>query len=434
MALSYADLSAPAPSFGWQPPHSEELVDWRDVLPARRLRYGGCEFKTVATPDGDHELVVGPSGLPLALASTFSGVYPRDPAERAWTQKMRHIALAPYERAFAKRLQLLGKTRSWDMAFNLLEPAEQKALAEGLDRGGGALVPPLPVAEILGYAAEQNLAFKYATVRPIVGSDYLALPTTQPSSAQPNIYTGGPELQPSGETYIPPQAPLALGLAGIAVRKFYAPVIASNDLLADAPYAPAELLRHAGENLGAQLAGQMTMGSGDALNWAGIINTPGIPPFDVTGTTSHSISNTTAAAGSATKLRAQRDALPERYWPGGRWLFSGSVRHAINGLVTQTGSPIMPLVRQPSVGGDEFVLDGLNPVSVTEWMPPDGAAGVATIFGDIRNGYTVALRSDIAMHVVRERYADTDQTLLVFVARLGGAVTRPLAFTLGTLS
>ena len=63
--------------------------------------------------------------------------------------------------------------------------------------------------------------------------------------------------------------------------------------------------------------------------------------------------------------------------------------------------------------------------------PTDGTAtSIPLIFGDF-SGYIIGQRQQITSTVLRERFADTDQTGIILWERVGGNVWNPDAFRFG---
>jgi len=337
--------------------------------------------------------------------------------------------LAASARARPARLER-GWATSEVVGWHTLAPDEQKALAEGLDTSGGVLVPPSFAEAIMSRLPEIGL-LPLANIEPC-DRDMLIVPRVQPSATpgMASIYSGSFEVSPVGE--VPSQSdfdPL-YGANGISMRKFRARTKISNDLLADAgAYMQSEIARLAAADLAAFYTGQMLIGAGTALEWAGILNTTSIATTDLSGTTPHAISNTTASLGSVTPFRALISSLPPQYRANASFIFSESVESALGALVNGVGHQELQFWRD----ADQFLLER-HPYHLTNRMPPNGQAGSVVVFGDLKQAYTVGMRQDLSIRLDTETFGDRDQTQLVIWTRSGAAVTNLDALRIGVLS
>jgi len=359
----------------------------------------------------------------------------------AYDAKLHRLAKPDYAAVFWKWLRASARARparlehGWAsgevVGWHTLSADEQKALSEGLDTSGGVLVPPSFAEQIMARLPESNLIV-LATVRTDVQRDMLLVPRVQPSqtSGMASIYSGSFEVSPVGETPSQSDFDPAYGANAISMRKFRCRTRISNDLLADAgPYFQAEIARLAAADLAAFYTGQMLIGAGNVLEWAGILNTPGIATTDLSGTTPHSISNTTASLGSVTPFRALISSLPPQYRAGASFIFSESVEAALAALTNGVGHQELQFWRD----GQDFLLER-HAYHLTNRMPPNGQAGNVVVFGDLKQAYTVGMRQDLSIRLDTETFGDRDQTQLVIWTRSGAAVTNPDALRIGILS
>jgi HK97 family phage major capsid protein len=73
------------------------------------------------------------------------------------------------------------------------------------------------------------------------------------------------------------------------------------------------------------------------------------------------------------------------------------------------------------------------PVYNSEFMPADATdANKVLVFGDI-SAYVIAQRAQITTVVLRERFADTDQTGIILFERVGGALWNEDAIRIGVV-
>jgi len=259
------------------------------------------------------------------------------------------------------------------------------------------------------------------------------LPRVQPSSDQPSIYSGGFEVAGVGETPAWQDNAPAFGSYWLGMRKFRATAPASNAWLEDAPYATQQLADLAARDLGAKYNAEFLVGAGDSFNWLGVCNTPGIGSTDLTGTTAHTISDTTStgtAAGSVLSWRTLKNSLPPQYQPGASVLFSPSVKQAFENLVDEVARPVF--VWRRDANGDQLFDE--VPYHQSQWMLANFGPGVAAAYGDWKQAYTIGQRADLSLALLTETFADRDQTGVVIIARSGGAVSNVDAVRLGTLS
>ena len=111
------------------------------------------------------------------------------------------------------------------------------------------------------------------------------------------------------------------------------------------------------------------------------------------------------------------------------WFTEGAVRkfEDANGRPLWPGAAVAGMVQ----GSPRMILD--SPVNNSEWMPAIGADAKVLLYGDF-SAYIIAQRAQITTVILRERFADTDQTGIILFERVGGALWNEDAFRVGTLS
>jgi HK97 family phage major capsid protein len=123
-------------------------------------------------------------------------------------------------------------------------------------------------------------------------------------------------------------------------------------------------------------------------------------------------------------------ALPSQYTANAKWLMRRSIEGKVRKLVDASGRFIWPGVLGSGFAMPVKEIDGY-PVINSEFMPTDLTdANKVILFGDF-SGYIIAERAQITSTILRERFADTDQTGIILFERVGGAVWNPDSFRVG---
>lgn len=343
-----------------------------------------------------------------------------------------------YRKAYIQYLRLCGKMHDASMAWTMLKGDEQKALSEGTDTAGGFLVPPDAQAEML-VRLPQRAAVRSAGARVQATSrDILRYPMVQAAAATTGgLASGGGSIFSSGfvgswagETPAFTDVDPSFGSFDIAVKKLRVATKLSNDFLADAMVNPLTFLSTNGADNMALVEDQgFVNGDGSPLQPLGILNS-GISTVDVEGSTTDTISNTTSNAGSMPKIIDVEYSLPSQYTPGAKWMVRRAIEGKIRKLVDASGRFIWPSVLVSGFSRPAKEIDGYE-VTNSEFVPNDGTnANKVIIFGDFSN-YIIAQRAQITSTILRERFADTDQTGIILWERVGGAVWNTDAWRIG---
>lgn len=371
------------------------------------------------------------------------GAMPSDPGTQEYYKLTRAAFQPEYREVYVKYLKLVAKTKSEAIALNALSPAESKALSEGLDSAGGYLVPPDIQSEIFARTAQQSVMRGLCRIVN-TSRDRILWPRVSPAAATTGgVASGGASIFSSafvgtwfGESASQTDIDPAFGTLEIAIRKIRCATKMSNDFISDAiANIPAFLATDGGRNMALVedqgfLNGQ-NLGN-PSLEPMGLLQDADVTTVDVEGSTTDTISNTTSNAGSAPKIIDVSYALPAQYAAGASWLCRRSVEGHVRKLVDGSGRYLWP----PMIAGGFSVptreILG-NPVYNSDFMPIDDTnANKVLIFGDF-SSYIIAQRAQITSTVLRERYADTDQTGIILWERLGGGLSNPDAFRFGVV-
>jgi HK97 family phage major capsid protein len=307
-------------------------------------------------------------------------------------------------------------------------PEERRILQVAVDEQGGFTVPPDVKREVIARAAATAVIRRHATIQPTSGTEAL-WPRVQPHPSSPSVYTSGFVGDWSAETSLATETEPKWGHLVIPVRDLTAHCRLSRNLIADAAFdVVAYIAKDGGTNLGLVEDKGFLTGTGN-LQPAGILNDTGIATVDVEGTTANTISNTTSALGSATKLIDLVAALPSQYHANACWVMHRLTAAKIRKLTDAQGRFLWAagLETQPPT------LLGY-PVELTDFMPQDGTDGnKCLLFGDLGVGYVIGDRERLSVQVLVERYADDNLIGLILRERAGGNVANPDAFRIGVV-
>lgn len=343
-----------------------------------------------------------------------------DPLQAEYFQKTRAAFAPEYKAAYSRYLQLSVKYRSETMAMTMLSPSEQKALSEGSDTAGGFLVPPDVQAEVLSRTAQMSVFRQRASVR-TTSRDKMEFPAVAPHATSGSIYSSGFVGTWVGETPAFTETDPAFQKFEINIRKIRVATKLSNDFVADAATNVLSFLAtDGGRNMALVEESGFIAGDGGPYQPMGILNT-GLTTFDVEGSTSNTISNTTSNAGSAPKIVAGTYTLPSQYAGNASWIMRRAIEGKVRGLVDGMGRPMWPALTGSGFAQAPADLVGA-PVYNSDFMPTDGVDGnKVMLYGDLSN-YIIAQRAQVTSTILRERFADTDQIGIILWERVGGGL------------
>lgn len=359
------------------------------------------------------------------------GPLPRnDQAALEYFQQTRAIIQPDYRNAYVKWLRHGG--RSDALAFSTLSQQEQNALAEGQADAGGFLVPPDIQAEILARLPQTSVMRRLARTIP-TSRDKIQFPAVAPNSTSGSIYSSGFVGGWVGETPAFSETDPTFQQFEIGIKKARVATKLSNDWLQDAAANMlAFLAQNGAENLGLVEDNGFIAGTGANNTPLGILNA-GITTVDVEGSTANLVINTTSSAGSGPKLVALPFNVPSQYAERAQWLFCRSIEGKIAALVDANGRSFMQM--NATGGGSQATSRTINgyPVNNSEFVPNDGTdTNKVVIFGDF-SAYIIAQRAAMSTVVLRERFADTDQTGIIIFERVGGGLWNTDALRIGVV-
>lgn len=365
----------------------------------------------------------------------FGDLPSEDPDAARYFKSMRATFQPLYRSAYTKWLRNATRYRSEAMAFQSLSADEQKALSEGTDTAGGFLVPPDVQAEILVRLPQSSVMSRLG--RSVTTSrDKLVWPRVQAKTTDGSIYSSGFVGGWVGETPAFSDTDASFGTFEIGIKKARVATKLGNDFLADAASnVLAFLAQNGAENMGLVLDKGFIAGLGTPLEPLGILES-GISTVDVEGSADNTFSNnaTEAAAGtgSAPKMITLVYTLPSQYANGAQWLMARLTEGAVRKFEDGNGRPLWPAMAGSGLAPAPRELLGY-PVNNSEFMPAIGADAKVVLFGDF-SAYIIAQRAQITTVVLRERFADTDQTGVILFSRVGGALWNEDALRIGALS
>ena len=334
----------------------------------------------------------------------------------------RHAMSDGYRQAYVKFWRELARSGGSEaMALQKMSPSEQKALAEGTDVSGGFLVPPDTQAEVLARTAQTAVMRRLARVQ-TTNRDILRWPMVKANASSGSIYSSGFVGDWAGETPAFSDTDPAFQMFDVPIKKIRVATKVSNDLVMDSAFNILSFLAVDGaRNMALVEDNGFITGDGTALKPVGLLN-GGFTTFDVEGSTSNTISNTTSSAGSAPKIIAGIYLIPDQYVDGSVFLCSRTIEGKIAALVDANGRPFWSINAGSGFGAPPRNIEGL-PINNSSFMPSDGSDANKVMFvGNVMQAYVIGQRAQITTTVLRERFADTDQTGVILWERVGGAV------------
>lgn len=351
-----------------------------------------------------------------------------DPVAATYFKQTRAIIQPEYRNAFVKWMR--DRSRNDSLAFARLTGAEQNALSEGVDGSGGFLVPPDIQAELLARTAQRSVMRRLCRVVP-TSRDVLRFNALKANATSGSIYSSGFVGGWVGETPAFSETDPSFQQFDIPIKKARVATKLSNDWLADASgNMLATLSQDGGTNLALVEDNGFIAGSGASNEPLGLLN-GGSSTVDVEGSTSDTISNTVSNAGSMPKIMGLAYELPAAYAENGSWLMCRGIQADVARLVAADGRPVWQMAAQAGLAGSmPGTIEGL-PVYVSDFVPDGGTnANKVLIVGDFSN-YIIGQRTALSVNVLRERFADTDQTGIIIFERAGGGVWNTDAFRFG---
>lgn len=344
------------------------------------------------------------------------GKLPDDPKSAAYCKAMRASFTPDYTAAFESYIRKSIRARSDAGAILQLSGREQAALSEGQDDKGGYLVPAQRVGELLSRREARSIMRKYVRTVP-TSSDKIQWPRVQAHGTDGSVYSSAFVGDWAGETPAFTETDPKFGLFDIPIKKVRTATKQSNDLLSDAAFDILAFLATDGaKNIALVEDKGFITGDGTALQPRGIMNS-GADETDVSGTTADTISNTVADRGSADKLIDFVYKVPDQYLQDAVFLTRRANEGKIRKLLDGDGRYLWP---DTGFGATPKDLLGY-PKETSPFVAADGTdANKVGLFGSLGDAYIIAERTAISVVVLRERFADTDQTGIVLFSRVGG--------------
>lgn len=396
----------------------------------KALRKGGWEVKG--------GMIYAPTSRgtmhPMFPEEVLFGPLPSDDKDASEFFKQTRAAMQPeYRKAYTSWLQNLAKAHGSDaMAWTMLESSAQKALSEGTDSAGGFLVPPDVQAEMLVRKAQMAVVRRAGARVQTTSRDVLKYPLVQANTTSGSIYSSGFVGSVAGETPTATDVDAAFGSFDVPIKKIRVATKLSNDFIADAVVNVLSFLSMNGaQNMALVEDNEFLTGDGSALHPLGILN-GGSTQVDITVSplTSHTLVNDTTHPGPPGALITLVYALPPQYADGAVWLMKRTTEGKIRAYVDGAGRYLWPAM---TAGGFSAVTRELMgyPIYGSDFMPADAVTdNNAVLYGDM-SSYIIAERAQITTTVLRERYADNDQTGIILWERVGGAVWNTDGLRLG---
>lgn len=351
-----------------------------------------------------------------------------DPVAADYYKKTRAIMQPEYRAAFVKWMR--DKSRNDALAFARLAGTEQNALSEGVDGSGGFLVPPDVQAELLSRTAQRSVMRRLCRVVP-TSRDVLRYNAIKANSTSGSIYSSGFVGGWVGETPAFSETDPTFEPFDIPIKKARVATKMSNDWLSDAAGNMLGMLaQDGGTNLALVEDNGFIAGTGASNQPLGLLN-GGSSTVDVEGSTTDTISNTVSNAGSMPKIIGLAYELPAQYAENANWLMCRGIEADIARLVAADGRPAWQLAGVAGMSSAmPRTLEGM-PINNSDFVPDGGTnANKVLIVGDFSN-YIIAQRTALSVVILRERFADTDQTGIVIFERAGGGVWNTDAFRFG---
>lgn len=362
------------------------------------------------------------------------GDLPEEPNAVEYFKTTRSAMKPEYRSSYMKMMRLTAKMGS-SAAWVTLTGAEQKALSEGQDSTGGFLVPPDTQSEILVRLAAFSIMRRKARIVN-TSRDRVTFPAVAPNATNGSIYSSGFVGGWAGETPAFADTDPSWQMFEIGIKKVRVATKLSNDWIADAVSDPlAFLARNGAENMALVEDQGFIAGDGGSLQPLGLLNS-GITTVDVEGSTANLVINTSSAQGSAPKLIDLVYAVPAQYVSNAEWIMCRSIEGKVRKLVDAQNRYMWPMGAGSMFAGpngdprsQRTLMD--YPVNNSEFVPNDGTdANKVFVYGDLSQ-YFIAQRAQITSVVLRERFADSDQTGIILFERVGGGLWNTDALRIG---
>lgn len=320
-----------------------------------------------------------------------------------------------------------------------MDEIERRALNTGSDTAGGYLVSPDLEAGIAQRLAAASPLFALVSTPP-TSKDRVRKRRVRRHTTYGSIYTsafvGAWTKEIPGAT--DGAAEPVFGESWINIDKYRALCRLSNDEVDDADFDVLAFLEEDGSRNSA-LAREyaILVGSGVGEEPLGVMNLPSVTSspeedeilaVDIEGSTSNTISNTTAALGTATKILDLFYSLPAQYrnLPSARFVMNSQTEKKVRKLVDANGN----FIWAPGFGGTPNTLEGKG-IVVSEWMPDDGSDTNKPILWGALEFIKCPVRRGVSVVIANERYVETDEVGFFLSHRMGVGIENYDAFRFG---
>jgi HK97 family phage major capsid protein len=357
----------------------------------------------------------------------------------------RHTATREYRASLNHLAKSAALTKGDPIA--MLPEVERNTLTVASDGAGGYTVPADSRAAILSRTVALSeivaLVTRQATVR-----DTLEWPRVTPNADTGAALTKGEHIysdafvgsmvgeQPSTTAG---QNEPGFGMFVIPMKNSRAQARLSFNLVGDAGFDLLSFLESDGARNQAQLVEQQIIsGTGIGAHNKGLLQYAGdgtdgtIATVDIGGSTTHTISNTNAAVGSAPKILDLIYAVPGQYRqdPSFRIVMNSDSFRKVKGLVDADNRPMLAVGGDGMLGTSLRTIDGYK-VAICEWMPVGAAATDTPILCGAMSEIILGIRQELSVAVYQERFADLDQVAIFLRSRFGVGVSNNDAFRFG---
>lgn len=376
---------------------------------------------------GDDQRLGGSTDRARVLSYTPAGVTVFDRTEQNRQMELR-LQEAYGEGIFAA--EKIGKTSTTEYreAFRAylrrgiqgMSSVELRVLQEGSDPAGGYLVPEDVLSRIISREPTPTRVSGRATAIPTM-RDRIAAPRVVYTTD--DIYTTGMRVTWTGEVPASGTAHRVtdpvFGELAIDVHTAMMSLLVSRDFTEDSAFPVISWVTSKfGETVDLVRDDLMLNGNGVGRPH-GILENPGTtnePAVTVSGS---------AAALMPDGLQDIVWDVPEQYEENATWVFNKTNTGKTIAKFKDTTNRYLwqPFEQSGLVGGRRSDLLSY-PVTLSAFMPNISATTFPVIFGDLRGYYRVD-RVGLSVEVLRERYAEENQILLLGRLRLGGDVAEP---------
>jgi HK97 family phage major capsid protein len=363
----------------------------------------------------------GPSAAKVSWANAKPGEGEEDIDSKAWREVKIETPSGPKEFRYFVPLRTQGKDyRSAFEAYLVkgleqIGPNDRKTLTEGLETGGGVLVPADYQTEIIKKTAAIAVVRSMARIV-TTGRDRVKWPRINYSTD--NIKSAPHAITWTGET--PSSATAAaitdqtFGEIDIPVNTAMASQGISRDLIED---SAADLM-----GLSTDLfAENIALDEENAfINGTGSTRPRGIL-YGVAGTDCIAATNSgTAANVTANGLIDTFFAVPAQYRGAAQWLLNSATMGAIEKLTDTYGRYIVQTMINSSLQALPFEILKGKPVRISEYMPSEAANAYPVVVGDFK-GYIIVDRVGLSIERLTDSaYSKLNQVGLLARKRVGG--------------